>query len=62
VTDREWIMATLLDLEATDGELEAAMSAATPGEIEDAFTELDLRKWLRQSRQRDVRGALAHLR
>jgi hypothetical protein len=34
VSGRSWIILTLLDLQASDAEVEAAAGAATPGELE----------------------------
>ena len=61
VSDREWIVATLLDREATDGEVEAAVRAATPAELEGVQRELDMRIWWQGERIRDLRGAVEHL-
>jgi hypothetical protein len=60
--DRDWVVETLLDLEATEGELQAAMRAATAARIEGAFTELRLRREWDELRLRDVRGKVAHMR
>jgi len=62
VSDRGWILATMLDLQATDGEVDAAAQGATPGELAAALSELDLAAWWHSQRINDLRGQLAHLR
>ena len=59
---RDWIVATMLDLEATDGELRVAVEAATEAELECVQVELWMRHWWAGLRLRDVEGCLAHLR
>jgi len=58
---RDWIVNTLLDLDATEGEVEAAARAATPAEIRGVLDELDLAVWWQGLAIRDLRGQLAHL-
>jgi hypothetical protein len=62
VTDRDWIIRTMLNMEATDGEVDAAANAATPAEIEAALQELDLACWWQHQRELALRGAIAHMR
>jgi hypothetical protein len=59
--DREWIIRTALDPQATRGEFEAAIRAATPAELRAIEDELEMATWFAELRQRDVRGKLAHL-
>lgn len=59
---RGWIVNTILDTSATPGEVDAAMRAATPTELEAAAIELDLTLDWDEDRQRDLRGHMAHLR
>jgi hypothetical protein len=61
VSDR-WIIRTLLDLEATDGETWAAAKAATPAERQVVLNEIEMRRWWLGLRQRDIEGKMAHLR
>jgi hypothetical protein len=61
VTDRSWIIPTLLDLEATEGEVEAAAAAATPAELRCVREELDLSIWWEDLKARDLRGRIAHM-
>jgi hypothetical protein len=59
---RGWIVNTLLDLDATDGEVEAAARAATSAEMLYARRELAMRCWLARLDRHDLEGARAHLR
>jgi hypothetical protein len=62
MSDGSWIVHTLLDLEATDGEVEAAARAATPAEMLYARQELARRCcWARLDRD-DLEGSPAHVR
>jgi hypothetical protein len=61
VTDRDWIVNTMLDLDATDGEVDAAARAATPSEIRRVLNGIDFAVWWNDRAIRDLRGQLAHL-
>lgn len=58
---RDWIIATLLDPASTDGEVEAAVKAATPAELQGAREQLDMEIWWNDLRLRDLRGAIEHM-
>lgn len=62
VTDRDWIYNTLVDAEATRGEVDAAWRAATPGERAQARTQIEGALWWDERQQHLIRGRLAHLR
>jgi len=53
---------TILDLDATRGEVDAAMRLANPIQLEVANLMLALAIGEEASRQREVRGKMAHLR
>jgi hypothetical protein len=59
--DRDWVFNTLIDLEATDGEVLAAVNRATSNEVASALMHLDLGKQRAHARQRDLNGYRAHL-
>ena len=54
--------ASLLDMEATDGEVEVAAKAATPAEREAVRNEYEMRRWWLGLWKRDIEGKTAHLR
>jgi hypothetical protein len=61
MSDRGWIVNTMLDLQATDGEVDAAARAATPAELRCVQQELDMAVWWEELKIRDLRGAIAHI-
>ena len=52
--DRGWILRTVVDPEATPGEVEAAWRAATSAEREGILTELRLAIWWEEEQLRDI--------
>ena len=60
--NRDWILGTLLDLDATDGEVQAAVKASTEGERLAALAEIENRAAWTEDYVRLLSGRLAHLR
>ena len=61
LADRDWIIRTLLDPNATPEEVAAAARAATPKDREAALIQLDLSIAWDKDQRRDIQRRLAHL-